>query len=170
MSFITIDNSCHGKAHIINSNIYGSSFEYFEANDAISTTLIMNKSGTGVVGGYSALTASTSYKLLGLYKISYCYSWTNNSESRDFCAVVLLDGVIKFQTRSSVITNSGGNDTDDFAISNSGNNQRHNTSGWFYTSLAGNHSINLIFGRGNTGTGSDSVSISDIKLDILRIS
>lgn len=166
MSFITIDNSCHVKSCAIPNE---KNFEYFEVNAAISTTLLLVKSGAGVQGGYTVLDVSTSSKDSGLYRISYCYSWTNNSESRDFCIALLIDEAIKFQARSAVLTNSGGNDTDDFAIPESGNNQRHTTSGWIYSTLSGVHDIKLIFGRGVTGSGSDSVSISDVRIELVKV-
>lgn len=169
MSCITIDNSCHSKAVDTGTNTFQNNFEFFESNNAISTTLILTKSGNGTAGGYPMLETFTNDKPSGLYKISYCYSWTNNSQSRDFCMAILIDGVIKSQARSAVITNTGGNDTDDFAILESGNNQRHITSGWIYQTLSGVHGIKLVFGRGITGTGSDSVTMSNVMIDIVKV-
>lgn len=155
--------------------IYGSEFEYIESLNTVSTTLELNISGISINGGTFKTSWTTASKPVGTYRIDWSYDWTVNSNSRDIITIITLDGTstsdIKHQFRSGVTSNAGGFDTADFALSNSGTDQRHNNSGFFYAvfGAAGTHTLSVVFGRGTTGAGFDSVTMSDLRLQILRV-
>lgn len=158
------------------SATYGGEFEIIESLGPISTTLEISILAGAVIGGSTKVSWTTASKPIGTYRIDWSYDWTNNSNSRDLIAVITEDGSalanIKHQFRSGVTSNAGGFDTADFAITSSGTDQRHNSSGFFYSTygVSTTHTLNVVFGRGGSGAGFDAVTISDLRLQIIRVS
>lgn len=158
------------------SGIYGSQYESLSSVAPTVTTITMDVSLGSVVGGVLKLNLVTGIKPIGSYRIDWYFNWTNSSTTHDLCVVVLLDGNLTSniigQMRSAITSNNGGSDTDPFAISTSGNNQRHICTGYALANFVSSttHTIQLLFGRSVSGSGTDPVTLSDANIQILRIS
>ncbi len=159
----------------LSSGVYGSQYESSYSNTPTTTTMILDINLGSIVGGVSKINFNTGIKPSGTYRIDWYFNWTNSSTTHDLCMVILLDGNttsnIIGQMRSAIISNNGGSDTDPFAITTSGNNQRHICCGYTIVNFisATTHNIQLVFGRSLTGSGNDPVTISDANIQIMKI-
>ena len=157
------------------TSIFGSEYESIESLTPLSTTLFMSIVAGSLSGGFTKLNLITASKPIGKYRIDWSYDWTVNSGTRDLVVAVTVDGIttanIGAQTRTGVTSSTGGLDTDDFAIAGSENSQRHHHSGFFYQTFGTEtiHVIQLIFGRGTTGVGSATVTLANVRLQIMRV-
>ncbi len=144
-----------------------SEFEYITSPAAVATTFIL---GAGGVGGTTKLNWTTAIKPVGTYRISWCYNYSIQSTTRDFIALIIIDGVIRSQVRFGVISNAGGSNSDPYSITGSGNNQNLMTSGFTYLNFlsVGNHSLEVKFGLSSTGSGYEPVTMSDFVFEIWR--
>jgi hypothetical protein len=145
--------------------IFGTNFEQ------LTNDVVMNNTNTVSVGGFlTHLSLTTSSLPIGIYEIKWMFDWTNDSSTRDILVKITIDTVPESLFRSAG-TNSSGLDTDNFAINNSGNNQRLKESGFIninFTS-ATTHDLKIEFTRSDTGVGFEPVSICCSKINIYRI-
>lgn len=154
--------------------IYGSNRVSDEDNVATTTTLLMGISAGSVIGGSSKLNINSSFSAGG-YVLQWSYNWTTVSNSRDLVVVILLDGNaesdIVFSKRTRVQSTTTGLDTDDFAITGSGTNQKLQSSGFVFLDFpaVASHSIELRFGRSFSGIGTDPVSLANARMEIFRV-
>jgi hypothetical protein len=144
-----------------------SEFEYITSPQPVTTTFVLNAAG---VGGTTKLNWTTAIKPVGTYRIGWCYNYSIQSTTRDFIALIIIDGVIQSSTRFGVVSNAGGSNSDPYSIIGSGNNQNLMTSGFKYLNFLapGNHSLTVKFGVSSNGSGYEPVTMSDFVFEIWR--
>lgn len=157
------------------SSTFGSEFESASSTAPVTTTTFIDIVLGTITGGVTKLSFITAVKPIGTYRVDYFYNWTNDGTARDFISCVTVDGLttadLYASMRSGQISNTGGLDTDPFAIPGSGNDQSHTDCGFFYVTFgaAAAHTIRVLFGRGTTGSGAASISMSNLLVQIMRV-
>lgn len=146
-------------------------FEKATNINPITTTIPMNLLGGLPNGGVQAINWTTGVKSAGTFRFGWSYNWTSASNISDFICCITVDNVIQAQLRSGVQSTIGGSDTDDFAIPGSNTNQRQSASGFFYIvfGASSTHQVVLTFGRSVNPVDTQSVSISNIWLELWKV-
>lgn len=125
------------------------------------------------LGGYvEYLKLTTGVIPIGIYRVGWNFDWSNDSGGgRDLVTKVTVDTITNAKTRNGICSNTSGFDADEGAIAGSGNDQRLTYSGFFNITFvsAVAHDIRIEFTRGDSGSGSGPVTLSDAHLELWRV-
>ena len=139
-----------------------SNFEQYEQLIPVNTTIFYPNFA-------SMLSYATAVKPAGNYVVYWEYDYTVDAPAVDLMVKVSVDGTIYAMLRTGIESSTTGADTDPFAITGSGNNQRHHTSGWFPVvfGVDAAHNIDIDFCK-SINLGTQSVSLADSRIMIWK--